>query len=199
MNTIKKAIPASYILADSGYAPTGTTKTRFVTPSHLDKLLMAAAASKIGLSGSVHRNGFFSYVQCYIDSVFVEPLQRTIQGSWALRPCNRGRYGLTREGYNYICNNPDVFRDTAPVHATDYYVLHRPMGLQSFAVVVDPVTRCRRVYIDEEGPCCAEATKQYLWELGAQLQSPSSRSGEGILNWIVQDRNYYWQRFTKMN
>lgn len=121
MNTIKKAIPASHILADTGYAPVGTNRKRFATQRHTGKLLAAAAAFNIGRYGYAHRNAFFAYIPCYVFPVFVEPLQRELRTSWAMYSPNTARYGLKSVGYNYICSHQDQFETVTSVHPTDYY------------------------------------------------------------------------------
>lgn len=184
-----------YTFAEKGDAPLPQRQERGSLRKY-EYLLVAAYAMNIRAGGQAHRFALIALLMTLCPGLSVESVQAMIQDQRYWKPRGNGYYVLTDYGewvaWNDLCT-PNL--NAGDATAADQFRFFRRAYGRDFEIRIFPRSRKTIIIVDGSAVSGTEAY-DILVENRANFRSQSSRSTGCIWNWIVQDNNYRWERYT---
>lgn len=158
-----------------------------------ETFLLAARILGFTEGDEIHRRELFPFIQVNMTNSLEESLQGTIEKSefWTRR--GAGVYALNNKGYTRMMK---TFRDNIQEQPRVLlYKISRKYKGKTFKVHIDTKSKTITTFIDEEEVPTRVAIN-LLDSFNAHFRVNSNSSTSKIWNWIVQDKDYYWETLT---
>ena len=185
----------SYIFAEKGYTPQPQRKV-FGSLHKCEYPILAEYVMNLHEGVPVHRHALFGYIMAKFPGLSVEAMQAAIQNRLHWNRCGNGYYSLTEYGEQLAWDSFVTFvgepGDAGPM---DSFRFVRYIGSLEVAIRIFPRIRRTRVTVRGSDISGTEAC-ELLIEHGARFRTQSSRSTTQVWNWIIQDDDYYWERYS---
>jgi hypothetical protein len=139
----------------------------------------------------VHRFTLFAYIQSHIANKSEEALQNVLENSPYWVRVGKGKYKLTNAGYDLMIS--DFGHKPKKADLESKYIFLRQYQNHSFSVIVNPALRRLTVLVNGVKTPSIEACRS-LNHLGATFITDSDSKPRKVLNWIIQDNDFTWER-----